>query len=45
MSGQDEHGPYLECAFALPRGAFATVVLEEIMKVSGPAEDSPTIDE
>jgi len=32
-AGTDEHGAYIECAFMLPRGAFATTVLEEIMKV------------
>ncbi len=31
--GTDEHGPFLRCAFDLPRGAFATTVLEEIMKI------------
>lgn len=30
--GVDEHGPYIRCAFELPRGSFATVVLREIMK-------------
>jgi len=30
--GVDEHGPYVRCAFELPRGAFATVVMDEIMK-------------
>jgi tRNA pseudouridine13 synthase len=30
--GADEHGPYLRLAFELPRGAYATVVLREIMK-------------
>lgn len=33
--GVDEHGSYVRCAFELPRGAFATVVLREIMKPSG----------
>ncbi|MFO0830977.1 MAG: tRNA pseudouridine(13) synthase TruD [Phycisphaerales bacterium] len=33
--GVDEHGPYIRCAFELPRGAFATVALREVMK---PAE-------
>jgi len=32
-AGLDEHGQYIRVAFDLPRGAFATVVLEEIMKV------------
>lgn len=30
--GADEHGPYIRCAFDLPRGAYATTVLDEIMK-------------
>ena len=30
--GGDEHGPYVRVVFELPRGAFATVVLREIMK-------------
>jgi tRNA pseudouridine13 synthase len=30
--GVDEHGAYVRCAFELPRGSFATVVLREIMK-------------
>jgi len=34
--GGDEHGPYVRCAFELPRGAFATVVLREIMKPVDP---------
>ena len=33
--GADEHGPYVRLAFELPRGAFATVVLREIMKNDG----------
>lgn len=30
--GTDEHGHYVRCAFELPAGAFATVVMREIMK-------------
>ncbi len=30
--GVDEHGPYVKCAFELPRGAFATTVMEEVCK-------------
>lgn len=30
--GLDEHGPFVRCAFDLPRGSFATVVMREIMK-------------
>ncbi len=33
--GVDEHGPYVRCAFELPRGSFATVAMREVMK---PAE-------
>ena len=32
--GSDELGPYIRVAFDLPRGAFATVVLDEIMKLN-----------
>lgn len=31
-SGIDEHGPYIRAAFDLPRGAYATIVMREIMK-------------
>lgn len=30
--GIDEHGAYIRCAFELPRGSFATTVLDEIVK-------------
>ncbi len=30
--GVDDHGTFVRCAFELPRGAFATVVLREVMK-------------
>lgn len=30
--GVDEFGAYVRCAFELPRGAFATVVMREVMK-------------
>jgi tRNA pseudouridine13 synthase len=33
--GLDEHGPYVRVVFDLPRGAFATAVLPEIMKGGG----------
>lgn len=33
--GIDEHGHYVRCAFDLPRGSFATVVLREIIKPRG----------
>lgn len=29
--GADEHGPFVRCAFELPRGCFATSVMREIM--------------
>ncbi len=38
-SGDDEHGPYLQIEFTLPRGCFATMALREIMK---PDESAPT---
>jgi len=34
-AGADEHGEFIRCAFDLPRGAFATVVLREVMKPEG----------
>ncbi|MEM9345105.1 MAG: tRNA pseudouridine(13) synthase TruD [Planctomycetota bacterium] len=35
--GVDEHGPYIKASFELPRGAYATMVLREVMKGSGQA--------
>ena len=35
--GVDQHGPYIRCAFDLPRGSFATEVMREIMKPEDPA--------
>lgn len=32
--GVDEFGPYIKTSFELPRGAYATMVLREVMKVS-----------
>ena len=32
-AGIDEHGPYILLAFALPPGAYATVLLRELMRV------------
>lgn len=37
--GVDEHGAYVRCAFELPRGSFATTVMDEIMKA--PQEEDP----
>jgi tRNA pseudouridine13 synthase len=31
-SGEDAHGPYLQLAFTLPSGTYATVLLGEVMK-------------
>ena len=39
--GVDEHGGYVRLVFDLPRGAFATTVLREIMKADGHATDDP----
>lgn len=36
--GVDEHGAYVRCAFELPRGAFATVALREVMKPEAAGE-------
>ncbi len=33
QGGSDEHGPYIKLAFVMPRGAFATIVLREVMKI------------
>jgi len=37
--GIDEHGHYVRLAFDLPRGAFATSVLQEVMKPAAPLTD------
>ena len=39
--GVDEHGPHITVAFTLPSGAFATVLLREIMKKPEPGEETP----
>lgn len=38
-AGADEHGPFIRCAFELPPGAFATIVLREILKSDAGAND------
>ena len=40
--GSDEHGPYIRASFELPRGAYATMVMREIIKPSNepPAQDA-----
>ena len=37
--GTDDHGMYVRCAFDLPRGAFATTVMEEVMKTGDAGEE------
>lgn len=46
--GVDNHGPYITVAFTLPAGAFATVLLRELMKSDLPESlepDAPDPDE
>jgi len=38
-AGVDEHGPHITAAFTLPPGAFATVLLRELMKTDPPPAD------
>jgi tRNA pseudouridine13 synthase len=42
--GADEHGPYLRISFELPRGAYATMLLREVMKCSAGTPDESTSD-
>lgn len=50
-AGQDEHGTYIRVTFELPRGAFATSVMHEIIKpppgqpLTGPRLDHADADE
>lgn len=37
--GVDEHGEFVRCAFELPSGAYATLVMREVMKTSGLDEE------
>lgn len=37
--GMDEHGEYVKLRFELPRGAFATSVMQEIMKIDPAGEE------
>lgn len=39
-AGLDEHGEYIKCVFELPRGSFATTVMQEIMKTPQVVDDS-----
>jgi tRNA pseudouridine13 synthase len=41
-SGVDEHGSFIRCAFELPPGAFATMVMREVMKVYPLEWDQPS---
>ncbi|MCI0365618.1 MAG: tRNA pseudouridine(13) synthase TruD, partial [Phycisphaerales bacterium] len=41
-AGIDEHGKYIRVAFDLPRGAYATIALREIMKNDHVEPDEPT---
>jgi tRNA pseudouridine13 synthase len=38
--GEDELGPYIRCRFELPRGSYATVVLDEVIKSGMSAEQA-----
>lgn len=38
--GVDEHGEFVRCAFELPSGAYATLVMREVMKTSGLDEEA-----
>jgi tRNA pseudouridine13 synthase len=40
--GSDEHGPYVKLAFQMPRGAFATIALREIMKIPAAQQQPKT---
>ena len=40
--GSDEHGPYIKIAFQMPRGAFATIALREIMKIPADQQQPKT---
>ncbi|MCA9292504.1 MAG: tRNA pseudouridine(13) synthase TruD [Phycisphaerales bacterium] len=42
--GVDEHGGYIRCAFELPPGSYATMVMREVMKVF-PLEWQPDLDD
>lgn len=44
-AGADERGTYIRCAFELPKGSFATVVLDEIMKNQAAARNEDDHDE
>ena len=39
-TGSDEVGDFIRCDFTLPRGAFATTILEEVMKCGPGADES-----
>lgn len=41
--GSDNYGPFVKLAFEMPRGAFATIVLREVMKANEPDEPAKPI--
>lgn len=44
-SGVDEHGGYITVAFTLPAGAYATILMRELMRNDVPLERPPVPDE
>jgi tRNA pseudouridine13 synthase len=43
--GADQHGPYLELRFTLPRGCYATALLRELFRVQTPNPTNPRSEE
>jgi tRNA pseudouridine13 synthase len=43
LGGSDDFGPFVELAFEMPRGAFATIVLREVMKAAVPETTEPPV--
>jgi len=43
-AGADDHGPHITIAFTLPAGAFATVLLRELMKSDEPEEPTAPLE-
>lgn len=41
-AGEDEDGPFLQTSFVLPKGSFATTLLQEMMKVADDSIDPTT---
>ena len=44
-AGADEHGPFIRCRFTLPKGAFATEIMREIMGDPAPESTGATADD